>query len=273
MPIDWLQVLDWGAIFGAGFLAGGINVIVGAGTLVSFPILVLLGFPPLTATIANTIGIVPGSVSGVVVYRRELRTHIATVRMLLPSSAVGGIVGASLLLHFSAEVFSAVIPWLIGIGTILVITGPAIKRRVGHTGPEAPEEPSRRDGDEPFPAGVAVVVSVAGAFFLGVYGGYFSAAQGILLIALLGITSSLRMQELNAIKNLTVAAVNIIAASVFIIVSPQMISWPTVGLIAVGSTVGGIVGGRFARRLRADVFRVFVVIVGVATVVAMTVNS
>lgn len=104
------------------------------------------------------------------------------------------------------------------------------------------------------------------------YGGYFSAAQGILLIALLGITSTLQMQELNAIKNLTVAAVNLIAASVFIIISPELISWPTVALIALGSALGGYIGGRYARRLRPSVFRAFVVIVGITTVIVMTIG-
>lgn len=134
MSIESLQIVELGAIFGAGFLAGSINVIVGAGTLVSFPILVFLGLPPLTATIANTIGIVPGSISGVVAYRRELRAHVKTIRFLLPASILGGITGASLLLHFSADVFTAVIPWLIGFGTLLVIAGPSIKKHVGaHT--------------------------------------------------------------------------------------------------------------------------------------------
>lgn len=134
MSIEWLQIVELGAIFGAGFLAGSINVIIGAGTLVSFPILVFLGLPPLTATIANTIGIVPGSISGVVAYRRELHAHVKTIRFLLPASILGGITGASLLLHFSADVFTAVIPWLIGFGTLLVIAGPSIKKHVGaHT--------------------------------------------------------------------------------------------------------------------------------------------
>ncbi|WP_261624533.1 sulfite exporter TauE/SafE family protein [Nesterenkonia marinintestina] len=273
MPTDWLQVLEWAAVVGAGFLAGGVNVIVGAGTLVSFPILVLLGMPPLAATIANTIGIVPGSISGAIAYRRELRTHASAVRVLLPASALGAIAGASLLLHFSAEVFARVIPWLIGIGTLLVIAGPTIRRRFMRTRSDALGEPLRPSGDRPFPTRMATVTSLSAAFLLGVYGGYFSAAQGILLIALLGITSLLHMQELNAIKNLTVAVVNIIAASIFIIVSPEMISWSTVALIAAGSTLGGLVGGRLARRLSAGVFRMFVVIVGAATVIAMTMNS
>lgn len=130
MSIEWLQIVELGAIFGEGFLSGGINVIVGARILVSFPILVLLGLPPLTATIANTIGMVPGSISGVVAYRRELRTHIKNIRFLLPAS----ILGASFLLLFSANVFTAVIPWLIGFGTLSGSANPSIKRRGGaHT--------------------------------------------------------------------------------------------------------------------------------------------
>lgn len=269
MPIDWIQIVELGAIFGAGFLAGGINVIVGAGTLVSFPILVFLGLPPLTATIANTIGIVPGSISGVVAYKRELLAHVKTIRFLLPASIIGGITGASLLLHFSADVFTAVIPWLIGFGTLLVIAGPSIKKHVGaHTS----DGVSAGFRELPFPSRTTFIVSVCGALLLGIYGGYFSAAQGILLIALLGITSTLQMKELNAIKNLTVAAVNLIAASVFVIVSPELISWSTVALIALGSALGGYIGGRYARRLRPSVFRAFVVIVGITTIFVMTIG-
>ena len=124
----------------------------------------------------------------------------------------------------------------------------------------------------PFPRRGSKVASVVGAFLLGVYGGYFSAAQGILLVALLGITTTLLMQELNAVKNASVAAVNIIAATVFIFVSPELISWPIVALVALGSILGGLVGGRFARRLPAGLFRGFVVIVGITTVTAIVLS-
>ncbi|BAU96403.1 hypothetical protein N24_2141 [Corynebacterium suranareeae] len=173
MPVDWSQIVELGAIFTAGFLAGGINVIVGAGTLVSFPILVFLGFPPMTATIANTIGIVPGSISGVLAYRNELYAQRKTIRFLLPASIIGGITGASLLLHFSADVFTAVIPWLIGIGTALVMAGPAIKKRVVKT----PADASPSFKGLPFPSRIAFITSILGALLLGTYGGYFSAAQ------------------------------------------------------------------------------------------------
>lgn len=273
--IDGSQLLEWAAVFGAGFFAGAINVVVGAGTLVSFPILVLLGYPPLTATVANTMGIVPGSLSGVLVYRRELRTRAGMIRVLLPASVAGGIFGAYLLLNLPSAVFSAVVPWLIGMGTVLVVLGPTIKKRVtkGVLVPAGAGLAGGADDAGPaFPMRASRWTSILGAFFLGTYGGYFSAAQGILLIALLGITTTLLMQELNAIKNLTVAAVNVIAASVFLFVSPSTIAWHLVGLIAAGSTLGGIVGGKFARRLHPGVFRIFVVAVGAVTVVAMALN-
>ncbi|GAB3479621.1 sulfite exporter TauE/SafE family protein [Nocardiopsis coralliicola] len=268
---DPAQFIEWSAVFAAGFLAGAMNVMVGAGTLVSFPILVFLGIPPLTATIANTIGIVPGSAAGVLVYRSELRARRAAVRTLLPASAAGGILGALLLLHLSAAVFSAVIPWLIAAGTLLVLLGPAIRGRVARVRGAGG---GRADGPLPaFPSRPSLLASVFGAFALGVYGGYFSAAQGILLIGLLGITTTLHMQELNAIKNLTVAAVNVIAAVVFLVVSPDAIAWQLVGLIAAGSALGGAAGGRIARRLPPAAFRVFVAAVGAVAVAALLVDG
>ncbi|GGC99483.1 UPF0721 transmembrane protein [Tersicoccus solisilvae] len=273
--IDAAQVLGWTAVFGAGFLAGAINVMVGAGTLVSFPILVLLGHAPLAATIANTMGIVPASLSGVLVYRRELQARSGVVRVLLPASVAGGILGAYLLLHLDSGAFSAVVPWLIAVGTVLVILGPDIKKRVtrhDHVAAGATAPGTTYPSGSAFPTRASLPASVVGALLLGTYGGYFSAAQGILLIALLGITTTMPMQDLNAIKNLTVAAVNVIAASVFLLASPSRIEWHLVGLIAAGSALGGTVGGRFARRLRPGAFRIFVASVGLVTVVAMVLN-
>lgn len=266
VPMELIEVWQWFATFGAGLLAGGINVIVGAGTLASFPILLLLGAPPLTATIANTLGIVPGSVAGVFVYRAELRARRTVIALLLPASVTGGIVGALVLLRLSSDVFTAVIPWLIGVGTLLVLVGPAIRARLVKGGPGLEGSSATQSA---FPGRASRLASMVGAFGLGIYGGYFSAAQGILLIALLGVTTTLRMPDLNAIKNLTVAAVNVIAAGVFLVVSPELIDWQLVAPVAAGATVGGLVGGRFAKRLPAKAFRGFVVVVGVVTVVVM----
>lgn len=270
----------WPAVgFLAGFCAGGINVVVGAGTLVSFPLLLLAGFPPLTATVANTVGIVPGSASGVVVYRNELRTRRGTVALLLPASSAGGVVGALLLLGFPSGVFTAVVPWLVGLGTLLVLLGPSIRRAVAArdmtsgAAPTGQSSTTPSDGPAPaFSGCAATAAGIVGAFVLGIYGGYFSAAQGILLIGLLGIISRLEMQDLNAIKNLTVLGVNVIAAAVFVVVSPSLIDWPLAACIAVGAVFGGGIGGRFAKRLSPAFLRGFVVIVGVGTSLFMLVR-
>lgn len=260
------EALPGFAMLLAGFAAGMVNVIVGAGTLVSFPVLVALGYPPLTATIANAIGIVPGSVSGVITYRRELRAQRRAIRLLLPASMLGGVAGSLLLLRFSEDVFVRVVPWLIGGGTLLVLFGPLIKR---WTGAEQGSDTTAVTAVSPFTSRFALGASFVGTCALGVYGGYFSAAQGILVIALLGITTSLTLQQLNGLKNLVVCTVNAVAAGVFIVTAPSQIAWDVAGLVAAGSVLGGIAGGRAARRLKPAIFRGFVVVMGVATVVAM----
>lgn len=253
----------------AGFSAGAINVVVGAGTLVSFPLLVFIGYPPLTATIANTIGIVPGSAAGVWVYRRELHRLRGVVARLLPASLLGGVIGAGLLLAFPAEVFSRIVPWLIGVGTVLVLLGPTIKERLARRR----GAPSASDETAPFPTRAALVGSVVGAFLLGIYGGYFSAAQGILLIGLLGILSQIDLQDLNALKNLTVAGVNVIAATVFLVRSPELIDWMLAGCIAIGAILGGLVGGRFARHLSPTLLRAAVALIGVAAMLFLLLGN
>lgn len=284
---DVLPGVEWLIIFGAGFAAGVVNVVVGSGTLLSFPLLVLLGYPPLVANISSTIGLIPGSASGVVAYRRELLNRKALVRVLLPASTAGGLLGALLLLLLPAEVFSAIVPWLIGIGIGLVLLGPILKRgdkeRTSVSGGSVSQQPSlsgasagRRtmsvlpvSSPTLFPSTTMTMVAVLGTLLLGIYGGYFGAAQGILLMGLLGVALSLGMQELNAIKNLSVLAVNAIAAAVFIIVSPGTINWVLVWLIAAGSACGGFVGGNVAKRLSPRFLRASIVVVGVIAIVSL----
>ncbi|MEL4356709.1 MULTISPECIES: sulfite exporter TauE/SafE family protein [unclassified Luteococcus] len=264
--MNFLADLQWLVAIIGGFLAGGINVMVGAGTLISFPLLVLSGVPPLTATIANTMGLVPASATGVVAYRDELRRLRGVIRTLLPASILGGATGALLLLGFPAGVFVKVVPWLVAVGTALVLAGPSIRGWVA----------SRRDAeaDEPSSHGVftsrrAMVGGVIGCYLVGSYGGYFSAAQGILLVGLLGIVTHLGMQDLNAIKNFNVLFVNAMSAGMVLLVSPELINWKLAGLVAVGAALGGLTGGRFAKRLSPRALRIFVVTVGVTTTLAM----
>jgi uncharacterized membrane protein YfcA len=245
------------AIFGAGIAAGTINTVVGSGTLITFPTLLAFGVPPVTANVSNTIGLVPGSVSGAIGYRRELEGQRSRLVRLGSASLVGGLVGAVLLLVLPAAAFEAVVPVLIGLGCLLVVLQPAISRRI------APRSEAR--GWIPAHGSIWVWLLVLGT---GVYGGYFGAAQGVLLMAILGIGLMETMQRNNATKNVLAGLVNAVAAVVFIVVTSfhwvhASVDWRVVGLIAVGSTLGGQLGAKVGRKLPPVALRVVIVVVGV----------
>lgn len=257
--------MGWGyealAILAAGFAAGGVNVIVGSGTLVSFPVLVLCGYPPVVANVSNTVGLVAGNLSGTIGYRRELGQLRPLIPAFLTASVVGGVVGAILLLSLPPAVFGAVVPVLIALGLVLVIAGPYVQRRAA----------ARAGGATPsteLPMG-RFIACVAGIFVLGIYGGYFGAAQGIIIIGLLGVLTIIGIQVLNALKNLLVMSVNVIAAVFFAIFAWDLIEWRAVALIAVGATVGGTLGARYGRHLPPSVLRAFIVVVGTAAIVTL----
>jgi uncharacterized membrane protein YfcA len=247
--------LEIAAVLLAGVAAGTINTVVGSGTLITFPTLLALGVPPVTANVSNTVGLVPGSLSGAVGYRRELSGQRSRLLRLASASVLGGIAGAVLLLVLPSSAIDAIVPVLIGIGVLLVILGPAIQRRV------AARHEAR--GGLPDHGAAWVWPAVAGA---GVYGGYFGAAQGVLLMAILGIGVDDDLQRHNATKNVLALLVNAVAAVVFIAVAD--VDWPIAGLIAVGSVVGGQIGAGVGRRLPATLLRAVIVVVGV---VALTV--
>jgi uncharacterized membrane protein YfcA len=238
------------AIFVAGVWAGGINVIVGSGTLVTFPTLLLFGYPPLTANVSNNIGMVAGGVSGIYGYRRELSPNRAILVRLAPASVAGALVGAVLLLVLPAESFNAIVPALIALGLLMVVVGPSIQRRTA----AAQHEGSANVAAE--------VLLTAGIFALGVYGGYFGAAQGILLVGLMGMILSDGIQHLTAIKNVLATVVNAVAALTFMVVATDRIDWSIVALISSGAFLGGYLGARFGRRLPPAVLRVVILVIG-----------
>jgi uncharacterized membrane protein YfcA len=238
------------AIFSAGVWAGGINVIVGSGTLVTFPALLLFGYPPLTANVSNNIGMVAGGVSGIYGYRSELRPNRAILVRLAPASAAGALVGAVLLLVLPDESFKAIVPVLIVLGLLMVVFGPRVQRRTTASGHEGSGGTLSR------------VLLTAGIFALGVYGGYFGAAQGILLVGLMGMILSDGLQRLTAIKNVLATLVNAVAAVTFMIVATNRIDWSVVALISSGAFLGGYLGARYGRRLSPAVLRVFIVVIG-----------
>ena len=243
------------AILLAGVAAGTINTVVGSGTLITFPTLLAFGVPPVTANVSNTIGLVPGSVSGAIGYRRELNGQRGRLLRLASASLVGGIAGAVLLLALPAEAFNAIVPVLILGGCVLVVLQPTIARRV------ATRAESRGGVPEHGALWVWVLVMLTG-----VYGGYFGAAQGVLLMAVLGIGIQDSLQRLNGTKNVLAGLVNAVAAVVFIAVAE--VDWVVAALIAVGAVVGGQVGATVGRRLPPLVLRLVIVTVGVVAVVA-----
>lgn len=237
----------------AGVWAGMVNVVVGSGTLVTFPVLLALGYPPLTANVSNGLGLIPGSLTGAIGYRRELRGLGPRLLRLGVATTLGGLVGALLLLWLPSTVFDAVVPVLIAVAVVLVVAQPWLKKRL-----------AARPGAERPRVGPGLLV---GTFGTGVYGGYFGAAQGIILLAVLAIALDDDLQRHNAVKNVMAMLANLVSGVVFVFVAP--VAWPVVGLIAAGAVLGGVVGSRIGRRLPPAVLRGVIVVVGVAALVQL----
>jgi uncharacterized membrane protein YfcA len=239
----------------AGVGAGAINAVVGSGTLITFPTLVAMGYPPVTSTMSNAVGLVAGSVSGTWGYRRELRGQWNRLRWQVPASVIGAALGAWLLLHLPAKVFAHVVPVLLIAALILVLIGPRIQ-----TWARARAEESGHSADEVSTG--RMVALTASTFAIGIYGGYFTAAQGILLVGAMGALLPESVQRTNAAKNLLALLVNVVAALAYTLVAFDRIDWAVAGFIAAGSLLGGWLGARYGRRLSPNVLRATIVVVG-----------
>lgn len=246
--MTWFEALF---VLVAGMGAGTINAVVGSGTLLTFPTLLAVGIPPVLANVSNNIGLSPGTAAGAIGYRRELEGQRGRLLRLIPASLLGGIVGAVLLLKLPGSAFKAVVPGLILLGCILVALQPWLSKRIS-----VPTHTHR---------GAWWVIPAV--FLTGVYGGYFGAAQGVLLMAVLGIGMDANLQRMNGLKNVLATVVNGVAAILFIIVAD--VDWLAVALIAVGSTIGGFVGARYGRKLPPTGLRVLIVVIGVVAIVTM----
>lgn len=233
--------------------AGGINAIVGSGSLITFPTLLAFGVPPVLANVTNNVGLVPGSASGAYGYRHELAGQRGRLLRLGVGSACGAAAGAVLLLKLPASTFKVIVPVLILIACVLVILQPRLNGWLA-----AHRNEGSRHGGPPLFAGV---------LGSGVYGGYFGAAQGVLMIGLLGVFLEEPLQRINGLKNVLTCVVNGVAAIVFIALTH--VAWLLAALIAVGSTVGGLIGARYGRRLPPMALRVLVVIIGVISAVRL----
>ena len=233
------------AILAAGLAAGTINTIVGSGSLITFPTLLAFGYAPVLANVSNTVGLVPGSLSGAIGYRRELDGQRGRVVRLGLAAAVGGLTGGLLLLVLPATTFQRIVPILILGSVILIAIQPRLSRAMGdrrkvgaeHTGP--------------------LVITL---YLTGIYGGYFGAGQGVIMMALLGVFLPDDLQRLNGLKNVLAVLINGVAAVLFILLSP--IAWPAAILLAIGAIIGGQVGAVVGRRLPSNVLRGAIIVVG-----------
>ncbi|OSY41418.1 MULTISPECIES: sulfite exporter TauE/SafE family protein [Pseudonocardia] len=233
----------------AGLWAGLINTVVGSGTLVTFPVLVALGYPPVTATTSNAIGLISGTITGAVGYRKELTGHGRRLAGYAVASFLGAIGGAALLLSLPPDAFETIVPVLVGLSVLLVAVQPLLARRLKERA-----KPAQASGP-------LVYLAV---FAVGIYGGYFTAAQGIMLVGLLGLLVADPLQRLNAFKNTLAAVVNLVAGVIYAVVAP--VDWTVVGIIAVSSIFGGLLGAKVGRRLPPTVLRAVIVVVGIAAI-------
>jgi uncharacterized protein len=244
-----MTVLEALAITGAGAVAGAVNTVVGSGSLITFPTLLAVGYAPVTANVSNSIGLVPGGVSGSIGYRAELRGQGRRTAIMAIGTTVGAVIGGVLLLELPGAVFDAVVPVLILLAVALMALRPAPKQH--------------EDGNN-------MTGGVASSFATGIYGGYFGAAQGIILMSLLRLCFSENLQVLNAIKNVLAGIANLVAGILFVFAAH--VAWGAAALIAVGSTVGAQVGARYGRRLPQEILRRIVIVYGVIVAAVLIVT-
>jgi uncharacterized membrane protein YfcA len=236
----------------AGIGAGTINTVVGSGTLITFPVLLAFGYAPVTANVSNTIGLVPGSISGAIGYRRELVGQRKQVIRLGAMSMLGGATGAVLLLVLPASTFKDVVPVFIAAALLLTLLQPRLRRRLSARGEHAQSR--------------WILIGLA-VYATGVYGGYFGAAQGVLLLAILGVSLPQSLHRSNALKNVLAGLVNGVAGLYFVVAAH--VEWGPAAIIAASSIVGAQIGARYGRRLPPDVLRGLIVLVGIAAIVRL----
>jgi uncharacterized membrane protein YfcA len=233
------------AIAAAGFAAGGINAIVGSGSLITFPVLVALGYPSVQANETNTVGLVPGGIAGTIGYRREVRGQERRTAVLAVGTFAGALLGGVLLLVLPTKVFDFAVPVLILFAVGLMATRPAPRT-----------EGPRRDH---------LALGALGSFLTGIYGGYFGAAQGVILLSIMRLCFDEHLQRLNGVKNVLATLANLVAALLFVVVADP--AWAASALIAGGSIAGAYLGARYGRRLPQEWLRRIVVVGG--TIVAI----
>jgi uncharacterized protein len=240
------------ALAAAGLVAGTASAMAGGASIITFPVLLAMGVPPLTANVTNTVGLTPIVIGTALGALPELRPQRARLVALMPPMLLGAVGGAALLLTTPSSVFEAIIPALIAISCLLMLAQPWLVR---HT--LRGERRRRR------------AIAQASTFVVGIYTGYFGAASGVLFLALVGLVSAATLHELNASKNVIIGAANVLTTAIFAAVAP--VRWPMAAGIAVGSLVGGAIGTQLVRRVPPMHLRVGIALVGLAVAVRLAI--
>ncbi|MBW8173217.1 sulfite exporter TauE/SafE family protein [Ornithinimicrobium sp. Arc0846-15] len=249
----------------AGFGAGMINTIVGSGTLITFPILLFFGYAPVAANISSSLGLVAGGFSGAWGYRHELTGLKPLLMRLMPASLLGAVVGALLLLVLPESAFATIVPLLIALALVLVVGGPRLNKwAAGKTSKQTEIATGLPSMTLAGTAGLLISI-----FATGVYGGYFGAAQGVLLVGIMSVLLPLSLQQITGVKNMLTLTVGLVAAVVFLLVQPGQIIWSVVGILAVGSLAGGYVGAKVGRRMPPWLLRGVIVAIGLTAMVVL----
>jgi uncharacterized membrane protein YfcA len=290
-----LDVLDYLAAAGAGGAAGAINALAGGGTLVSFSTLVALGVPPVTANVTNTVSLVPGYLTGAWAQRDDLRVQIRHAWALAAAAFAGGLCGSVLLVTIPAHAFKVVVPYLILLACALLLAQDWLRQRLRPAGSQAPSPTGPNGDEEKGPAGgpTAATIHETGAvevtpvqapprpehthpvllvavFATAVYGGFFGAGLGIMLLAVLGLLTSQSLLQVNALKQALSFVINVVAATFFAF--SGHVAWELVPVMAVAAMAGAVFGTRLVRVISPSRLRLVVVLVGVAVAIGFWVD-
>jgi len=241
-----MQPLDFALVAAAAFAAGMVNALAGGGTLITFPVMTAVGIPPVMANVTNAVALCPGYFGGTWAQRKDLAGQGARLKLLLPLGALGGVLGAWLLLASGEKLFRALVPWLILGASALLAAQDPLRRWLIKRG--------RPAGD----ACLGAALPIASA---AVYGGYFGAGLGVVMLATLGLTLDDSLNRLNAVKQALSFVINIAAALFFL--GSDKVLWPVVGVMAVAALAGGSLGGRLASVIPAARLRLLVIAIGV----------
>ena len=238
----------------AGVAAGVANGIAGGGSFITFPTMLALGVPQIQANVSSSVGVLPSYLGGLRAFRRELKVRLALVRRLLPACILGSCLGAALLLRGTPGQFKAVVPWLIGGATLLFALAPILTRKLAHI-----------DHNHPTRRGALQI----GIFFVALYGGYFGAGLGIMLLAVMGLTLPDDLDTLHGLRNALSAVINAVAAVIFIF--RGHLNMEAVSMLLVGTLIGGWLGTKVIRRLSPTTVRALIVAIGAATAIRLAI--